>query len=168
MPPGASSNSSLPPSATRTRVWLTCAPGELADIESLHIAAYIEALQAAMSKPTVKQHLAAIGMLFDWLVTGHVVMVNQGRLSIRFAQQASLRIWKLGGTHLKMRKRWRQSATTASTFVSFHPACRAATPNTRYTEDRAIFNSFAMAAGPFPASRRAFTLVTSMLRFRPL
>jgi hypothetical protein len=54
---------------------------ELADIEPLHIAAYIEALQAAMSKPTVKQHLAAIGMLFDWLVTGHVVMVNQGRLS---------------------------------------------------------------------------------------
>jgi integrase/recombinase XerD len=55
--------------------------GELADIEPLHIAAYIEALQDAMSKPTVKQHLAAIGMLFDWLVTGHVVMVNQGRLS---------------------------------------------------------------------------------------
>ena len=55
--------------------------GELADIEPLHIAAYIEALQAAMSKPTVKQHLAAVGMLFDWLVTGHVVMVNQDRLS---------------------------------------------------------------------------------------
>ena len=50
--------------------------GELADIEPLHIAAYIEALQTTMSKPTVKQHLAAIRMLFDWLVTGHVVMVN--------------------------------------------------------------------------------------------
>jgi site-specific recombinase XerD len=55
--------------------------GELADIEPLHIAAYIEALQAAMSKPTVKQHLAAIGMLFGWLVIGHVVMGNQRRLS---------------------------------------------------------------------------------------
>ena len=50
--------------------------GELADIEPMHIAAYIEALQAAMAKPTVKQHLAAIRMLFDWLVTGHVVAVN--------------------------------------------------------------------------------------------
>jgi len=50
--------------------------GELADIEPLHIAAYIEALQGAMAKPSVKQHLAAIRMLFDWLVTGHIVAVN--------------------------------------------------------------------------------------------
>jgi site-specific recombinase XerD len=50
--------------------------GQLADIEPLHIAAYIEALQAGFEKPTVKQHLAAIRMLFDWLVTGHVVAVN--------------------------------------------------------------------------------------------
>jgi len=49
---------------------------ELAEIEPLHIAAYIEELQAVMAKPTVKQHLAAIRMLFDWLVTGHVVMIN--------------------------------------------------------------------------------------------
>src|SRR5216684_6562087 len=28
------------------------------------------------SKPTVKQHLAAIKMLFDWLVTGQVMPVN--------------------------------------------------------------------------------------------
>jgi hypothetical protein len=27
-------------------------------------------------RPTVKQHLAALGMLFDWLVTGHVLDVN--------------------------------------------------------------------------------------------
>lgn len=29
-----------------------------------------------MSKPTVKQHLAAIRMLFDWLVIGHVMDTN--------------------------------------------------------------------------------------------
>ena len=29
-----------------------------------------------MSPPTVKQHLAALRMLFDWLVTGHVIDVN--------------------------------------------------------------------------------------------
>lgn len=50
--------------------------GELADIEPLHVAAYIEGLQQSMAKPTVKQHLAAIRMLFDWLVTGQVVAVN--------------------------------------------------------------------------------------------
>jgi len=50
--------------------------GQLADIEPLHIAAYIEQLQASFEKPTVKQHLAAIRMLFDWLVTGHIVAVN--------------------------------------------------------------------------------------------
>jgi site-specific recombinase XerD len=50
--------------------------GELADIEPLHVAAYIEALQDTMAKPTVKQHLAAIRMLFDWLVIGQVVAVN--------------------------------------------------------------------------------------------
>jgi site-specific recombinase XerC len=40
----------------------------LADIEPIHVAAYIEALQDAAAKPTVKQRLAAIRKLFDWLV----------------------------------------------------------------------------------------------------
>ena len=47
---------------------------ELARIEPMLVAAYIE--QHPGSKPTVKQHLAAIRMLFDWLVTGHVMLVN--------------------------------------------------------------------------------------------
>ena len=38
------------------------------------IAAYIE--QHSGSRPTVKQHLAALRMLFDWLVTGHVLEIN--------------------------------------------------------------------------------------------
>jgi integrase/recombinase XerD len=46
----------------------------LVDIEPLHVAAYIEALQERMAKPTVKQHLAA--MLFDWLVTGGILASN--------------------------------------------------------------------------------------------
>ena len=32
--------------------------------------------RAEFSAPTVKQHLAALRMLFDWLVTGHVLDVN--------------------------------------------------------------------------------------------
>jgi site-specific recombinase XerD len=39
--------------------------GQLADVEPLHVAAYIEALGKDFEKPTVKQHLAAIRMLFD-------------------------------------------------------------------------------------------------------
>ena len=49
---------------------------ELADIEPMHVAAYIRALGKDFEKPTVKQHLAAIRMLFDWLVTGQVVATN--------------------------------------------------------------------------------------------
>ena len=50
--------------------------GQLADIEPLHVAAYIEAMQSGFEKPSVKQHLAAIRMLFDWLVVGQVVATN--------------------------------------------------------------------------------------------
>ena len=61
--------------------------GELADIEPFHVAAYIKALKVsepgdrsvrerAASRPTVKQHLAAIRMLFDWLIVGQVLAIN--------------------------------------------------------------------------------------------
>jgi site-specific recombinase XerD len=45
---------------------------ELQDIEPVHVAAYIETLQLRLSAPSVKRHLAAIRMLFDWLVIGQV------------------------------------------------------------------------------------------------
>jgi site-specific recombinase XerC len=49
---------------------------ELVDIEPMHVAAYIRGSAKDFEKPTVKQHLAAIRMLFDWLVTGQVVATN--------------------------------------------------------------------------------------------
>ena len=49
---------------------------ELRDIEPVHIAAYIETLQNRLAAPSVKQHLAAIRMLFNWLVVGQVLAVN--------------------------------------------------------------------------------------------
>lgn len=45
-------------------------------LDPVRIAAYIEELQATHSKPTVKQHLAAIRMLMDWMVTGGVLPFN--------------------------------------------------------------------------------------------
>jgi site-specific recombinase XerD len=49
---------------------------ELADVQAFHVAAFIKELQGQFSSPTVKQHLAALRMLFDWLVTGHIIEVN--------------------------------------------------------------------------------------------
>jgi integrase/recombinase XerD len=46
----------------------------LSGIEPILVAAYIETRPGAT--PTVKQHLAAVRMLFDWLVTGHVMHIN--------------------------------------------------------------------------------------------
>jgi integrase/recombinase XerD len=45
-------------------------------VQPVHVAAYIEQLGQAVAKPTVKQHLAAIRMLFDWLVVGQVIPIN--------------------------------------------------------------------------------------------
>ena len=49
---------------------------ELAAIEPMHVAAYIRALGKDFEKATVKQHLAAIRMLFDWLVVGQILAIN--------------------------------------------------------------------------------------------
>jgi site-specific recombinase XerD len=48
----------------------------LDDIEPMTIAAYIEQLGASMAKPSVKQHLAAVRQLFDYLVTGGILPSN--------------------------------------------------------------------------------------------
>ena len=48
----------------------------LAAIRPFDVAAYVKGLQAAVSAPRVKQQLAAIRMLCDWLVTGQVIPAN--------------------------------------------------------------------------------------------
>jgi site-specific recombinase XerD len=45
-------------------------------VTSLHVAAYIEGLQDKMAAPSVKLQLAALRMLFDWLVIGQIVPSN--------------------------------------------------------------------------------------------
>lgn len=49
---------------------------ELLDVEPIHVAAYVEQLGQRLSKPSVKQHLAAIRVLFDWLVVRQVIAAN--------------------------------------------------------------------------------------------
>lgn len=45
-------------------------------VQPLHVAAWIERQTQTSSAPTVKQQLAAIRHLFDWLVTGQIVPHN--------------------------------------------------------------------------------------------
>jgi site-specific recombinase XerD len=74
---------------------------ELVDIEPVHVAAFIEQLGRCLAKPSVKQHLAALRMLFDWLVVGQVIAANpaapvrgpkytvkKGKTSILMAEEA--------------------------------------------------------------------------------
>ena len=49
---------------------------QLADVHAFHMAAFVKHLQGEFSPPTVKQHLAGLRLLFDWLVTGHIIEVN--------------------------------------------------------------------------------------------
>ncbi len=45
-------------------------------IRPLHVAAYIEAKQSVMSAPSIKQHLAGLRSLFNWLVVKQVIPSN--------------------------------------------------------------------------------------------
>ena len=49
---------------------------ELHRIEPVHGAAWIEDLGRGLAAPSVKQQLAAVRMLFDWLVVGQIVATN--------------------------------------------------------------------------------------------
>jgi site-specific recombinase XerC len=48
----------------------------IAAVQPVHVAAWIEAATRDLAAPSVKQRLAALRHLFDWLVNGQVVPVN--------------------------------------------------------------------------------------------
>jgi integrase/recombinase XerD len=50
---------------------------ELAAIEPIHVGAYVKSMAGKFEKPTVKQHLAAIRMLFDYLIVGQILAINR-------------------------------------------------------------------------------------------
>jgi site-specific recombinase XerD len=49
---------------------------DLAVLQPVHVTTYIEGLQAELAPPSVKQHLAAIKSLLDYLATGGVLPFN--------------------------------------------------------------------------------------------
>ena len=52
---------------------------EARDIEPVHVVAYVEGLQGRLAPSSIKLQLAALRMLFDWLVVGQVLAVNPAR-----------------------------------------------------------------------------------------
>jgi site-specific recombinase XerC len=57
--------------------WCADAGGpSIAAVQPVHLATWIEAGTRELAAPSVKQRLAALRHLFDWLVTGQVVPVN--------------------------------------------------------------------------------------------
>lgn len=60
----------------RFSAWCEARGLQLQQLNPVVIAGYIEHLGQKLARPTVKQHLAAIRMLFDYLVTGQIIPMN--------------------------------------------------------------------------------------------
>jgi len=84
-------------------VWCSSYQLTLEQIEPINVSAYIELLLQHRSPATVKQHLAALKMLFDYLVVGQVIPFNpasavrgpkhkvkKGKTPVLFAEDANL------------------------------------------------------------------------------
>jgi site-specific recombinase XerD len=75
----------------------------LATIRPFDVASYVEARQQTHSAPDVKQQLAAVRMLFDWLVTGQVVPTNPAA-----AVRGPKHVVKIGKTPVLEGDQWRR------------------------------------------------------------
>ena len=62
--------------ACRFLGWAEARGLALGTVKSFHVSAYVEEIALTLSPPSVKQHLATIKMLCDWLILGHVLEVN--------------------------------------------------------------------------------------------
>jgi site-specific recombinase XerC len=85
-------------------------PWTLTTIRPFDVATYIESRQATHSAPDVKQQLAAIRMLFDWLITGQIVPVNPAS-----AVRGPKHVVKTGKTPVLDGKEWRRLIDTIPT-----------------------------------------------------
>jgi site-specific recombinase XerD len=75
----------------------------LTTIRPHDVATYIETRQQTHSAPDVKQQLAAVRMLFDWLITGQIVPVNPAA-----ALRGPKHVVKTGKTAVLDAKEWRK------------------------------------------------------------
>jgi site-specific recombinase XerC len=56
--------------------WTSAGVPSIGAVQPVHVATWIEAATRELAAPSVKQRLAALRHLFDWLVNGQVVPVN--------------------------------------------------------------------------------------------
>src|SRR3984885_12567486 len=82
----------------------------LATLRPFDVATYIETLQQTHAAPGVKQQLAAVRMLFDWLITGQIVPVNPAS-----AVRGPKHVVKTGKTPVLDGKEWRRLIDTIPT-----------------------------------------------------
>jgi site-specific recombinase XerD len=75
----------------------------LTTIRPFDVATYIETLQQTHSTPGVKQQLAAVRMLFDWLITGQVAPSNPAS-----AVRGPKHVVRTGKTPVLDGKEWRR------------------------------------------------------------
>ena len=62
--------------AMRFFAWAAARGLALPAIKSYHVSVYLEELSLDHAAPSVKQHLATLRMLFDWLILGQILDVN--------------------------------------------------------------------------------------------
>ena len=75
----------------------------LTTIRPFDVAAWVKELQENHGAPGVKQQLAAVRMLFDWLITGQVVPMNPAA-----AVRGPKHVVKTGKTPVLDAKEWRK------------------------------------------------------------
>ena len=116
--------------ATRFAAWCEEHRVELGRMRPLHIGAYLEELRGVYSVPSIKQHLAALRMLFDYLVTGHVLETNpaasvrgpkysikKGKTPVLSADEARLLLHSIPTTNLAGLRDRAMIAVMAYTFA---------------------------------------------------
>ena len=82
----------------------------LATVRPFDVASYVEARQQTHSAPDVKQQLAAVRMLYDWLVTGQIVPTNPAA-----AVRGPKHVVKVGKTPVLEAGEWRRLIDTIPT-----------------------------------------------------
>jgi site-specific recombinase XerD len=101
-------------------VWIEDRGLALDTIRPVHVAAWVEELQATHSAPGVKQQLAAVRMLFDWLVVGQVVPMNPAA-----AVRGPKHVVKTGKTPVLDATEWRKLIDSIPTETVRDPRDRA-------------------------------------------
>ena len=88
---------------TQFFAWCEKRARTLGTIRPIDVSTYIEVRQQTHSAPDVKQQLAAVRMLFDWLITGQIIPVNPAA-----AVRGPKHVVKTGKTPVLDGKEWRK------------------------------------------------------------